>query len=274
MVDLKSKFEQSINYVKKRFGSDFDIAIVLGSGLGNFAHKVNVKETISVNDIPGYPLSTVEGHKGALHLVEEAGKKVLLFQGRVHFYEGYNLSDCLIQTQIGKELGAKYFFLTNAAGGINLFFKPGDLMFVNSFSSINIQKELTETIGVGTLDNRNNIVNFPDPEFKEIIYKSALDSKVILKEGNYWFGKGPSYETPSEVKMIAKLGFDAVGMSTAHEALYGIMLGMKTGIISCITNFAAGMSPDKLSHEEVTITANMAADSFEKLVKKIIENLK
>lgn len=273
MVNLRAKFEKSVEYIKSIFGSDFDIAIVLGSGLGNFAEKVSVVKSINVADIPGYPLSTVEGHRGALHLVEEAGKKVLLFQGRVHFYEGYNLSDCLIQTFISKELGSKYFFLTNAAGGVNLFFKPGDLMFVNSIGSINIQKELTSVIGVGTLDDKNRITAFPDSDFRKIIDDASIKSGVILKEGNYWFGKGPSYETPSEVRMIARLGFDAVGMSTAHEALYGSTLGMKTAVISCITNFAAGMSPDKLSHEEVTITANLAADNFERLVKEIINGL-
>lgn len=273
MINLIAKYENTIAYLKKEFNTTFDIAIVLGSGLGDFTGKVNIIKSVPVSDIPGYPVSTVEGHKGVIHMAEFEGKKVLLFQGRVHFYEGYNLSDCLIQTHIVKQFGIKHFLLTNAAGGVNLFFQPGDLMFVNSLNSGNIQKELSAVLGVGTMEHRNRVVSFPDKEFKDIVYKSAIKAGVNLKEGNYWFGKGPSYETPAEVRMIGKYGFDAVGMSTAHEVLYAATSGIKTVVISCITNYAAGMSPEKLSHEEVTITAKKAASNFENLVKEIIKGL-
>ena len=160
--------------------------------------------------------------------------------------------------------------VTNAAGGINPKLNPGDLMLNTSFNSSHLKKEITELIGLATLEVRNIYINFPTSEFCDLIRQAALEEKINLKEGVYWYAKGPSYETPAEIKLIRKYGGDAVGMSTVHEAVFAAYLGMKAGIISCITNYAAGLSPVRLSHNDVTETANLVKKDFERLVKRII----
>ena len=163
--------------------------------------------------------------------------------------------------------------LTNAAGGVNTNFSPGDLMLATSFNSFNIKKELTKVLGLTSIDNRNDFLNFPSKELNDKIKLAALEEKIYIREGVYWFTKGPSYETPAEVQMVAKFGGDAVGMSTVHEAIFASVTGLNVASISCITNFAAGLSPQKLSHTEVMETAERVKLDFERLVKKIIELL-
>ena len=143
-------------------------------------------------------------------------------------------------------------------------------MLIESVNGISIKKELADLIGISTIEGKNNLLNFPSKNINEKIKQAALDEKIDLKKGIYWYTKGPSYETPAEIKMIKKLGADAVGMSTVHEAIFAAYLGLETSSISCITNFAAGISDKKLNHEEVTETANKVKDKFERLVKRII----
>jgi purine-nucleoside phosphorylase len=160
--------------------------------------------------------------------------------------------------------------LTNAAGGVNPDLTPGDLMLNTSFNSVFIKKELTELLGHASIEKRNEYLDFPSDSLNRIIRKAAVQENISLKEGVYWYGKGPSYETPAEIRMVSKLGGDAVGMSTAHEAVYASSLEMKVASISCITNYAAGISSEKLSHDEVTATANKVKSNFERLLKRII----
>lgn len=194
-----------------------------------------------------------------------------MVQGRIHFYEGYKLSECVLPIHIAANIGCEKILLTNAAGGVNPTFKPGDLMIANSFNGINIKKELTDLIGLTSVDKKNDFIDFPSTKINSTIKNAAHYENIILKEGVYWYTKGPVYETPAEVKMIQKYGGDAVGMSTVHEAVYATSLGMKVGSISCITNFAAGLSPEKLSHNDVMETAEKVKNNFERLVKKSIE---
>ncbi|MCX6149867.1 MAG: purine-nucleoside phosphorylase [Ignavibacteriales bacterium] len=270
MVDLHFKYKELIQILEKESLFIPDISIVLGSGLGDFAESVDTIKTISTSDLPNYPKSTIPGHQGKIHFAKYSGKNILLFQGRIHFYEGYSLNQCILPVLIAHQLGSKKILLTNAAGGINVNFKPGDLMLNDSFNSINIKKELTDLIGLGSLDTRNRFIDFPSSLMNEKFRKAALEEDITLQSGVYWFTKGPSYETPAEIKMMAKFGADAVGMSTVHEAVYAAHLGMDVGAISCITNFAAGISPVKLSHNDVTETANLVKATFERLVKRII----
>ncbi len=271
MVDLNFKYKTLIDFLKSESPFEPELSIILGSGLGDFADQLQIIKSISTSDIPSYPVSTVVGHKGKIHFAAYENKKVILFQGRVHFYEGYNINECIIPVFISHKLGAKNLLLTNAAGGINKNFAPGDLMLTTSFNGILIKKELTDLIGLTNQNGKDNFVNLPDPEFNNIIRKSASDEKINIKEGIYWYTKGPTYETPAEIRFFAKYGADAVGMSTVHEAVYSSYLGMKTAAISCITNFAAGISDQKLLHAEVTETANRVKDTFARLVKAVIK---
>jgi purine-nucleoside phosphorylase len=270
MLDLNYKYKNLIKEIEKQKPFTPELAIILGSGLGDFADQVDTKLSIPTNSLPDYPKSTVEGHKGFIHFSEYQGKKLLLYQGRIHFYEGYSIDQCILPVFIAKKLKCKNLLLTNAAGGINPLFKPGDLMIINSFLSINIKKEITQLLRLTSIEQKNQFLNFPSDEINQIIREAGLEANVFLREGNYWYSKGPYYETPAEVKMIGGAGGDAVGMSTAHEAIMGAYLGMNVGAISCITNYAAGITDQKLSHDDVKQTAERVKEKFAELVKNII----
>lgn len=266
-------FQQSINYLLDQAPFNPDVALILGSGLGGFSKSVDIVKTILTTDIPKYPPSTVEGHSGKIHFANSGNKKLLLFDGRIHFYEGYSLDKCLLSVIFTHKLNAKYLLITNAAGGVNPSFSPGDLMLINSFSTLNLKKELAQTLGVSLMEQVNSLRAFPDNEFHNIIRNAANKESVSLHEGSYFFSKGPSYETPAEVQMASKLGFDAVGMSTVQELIAASKFGIKAASISCITNYAAGITSQKLSHSEVTETANRIKSEFERLIKRIILDL-
>ncbi len=268
-----SKHEESIKFVFDNAPFKPDAALILGSGLGGFSGSVEIVKTIRTMDIPGYPPSTVEGHGGKIHFARLKEKRLLLFDGRIHFYEGYPLEKCLFPVMFTHKLGAKQLLITNAAGGVSGDLTPGDLMLFNSFSTLNLKKEISEALGSFLLKEVNAIRNFPDEELHGIIRQAAEEENIPIKEGSYFFSKGPTYETPAEVRMAAKLGFDAVGMSTVHEIITALKLGIRVASISCITNYAAGISAQKLSHSEVTETANRIKDEFERLIKKIFELL-
>ncbi len=273
MVNLDYKFSGIIDILNRLKPFNPDIAIILGSGLGGFAKSVKIVKSIQCGSIESYPLSSVEGHSGFIHFAEYGNNKLLLFEGRIHFYEGFRLSDCLLQTHITHKLGCKYLIITNAAGGIKKELHPGSLMLNTSFNSMNIKNELTEVTGLADNYKKDNLLNCPSAELNNIIRNSAVSENIDLEEGVYWFNKGPAYETPAEVKMAEHFGGDAVGMSSAHEAIFAGSLGIKTASISLITNYAAGISESKLSHTEVIETSEKAKYIFENLVKRIILNL-
>ncbi|MFH0733989.1 MAG: purine-nucleoside phosphorylase [bacterium] len=273
MIKFNEKYSFLLKQIEKLAPFNPEIALILGSGLGDFADSLNPVLSIPTDSLDNYPVSTVQGHKGFIHFVQYQGKNLLVFQGRIHFYEGYSIEQCLIPVLIASHLSCKYLLLTNAAGGVNPSFVPGDLMLINEFYTMNLYPELGSFLRVLTLEQKNLLLNLPSKYVNEIIKEAAIDSQIFMKEGSYWLGKGPTYETPAEIKMIANLGFDAVGMSTAHEALFAAINGIEVGAISCITNHAAGIKPQKLSHQEVIETADMVKPKFEKLIKKIIEKL-
>ncbi|MDY0083435.1 MAG: purine-nucleoside phosphorylase [Ignavibacteriaceae bacterium] len=273
MINLNSKYKTLTDYLKSEAPFEPELSIILGSGLGDFAEQLQIHKSISTSDIPGYPESTVVGHKGKIHFAEYENKKLILFQGRVHFYEGYDINECVIPVFISHKLGADKLLLTNAAGGINKNFSPGDLMLITSFNGILIKKELTDLIGLTNPTVKNNFLDLPCSEMNKVIKESAKAEGINLKEGVYFFTKGPSYETPAEINFIEQFGSDAVGMSTVHEAVYASYLEMKVSAISCITNFAAGISDQKLSHSEVTETADRVKDTFARLVKAVVKSV-
>ncbi len=272
MIDLEFYYKDLLDILRKDIKpDDVKLAIVLGSGLGKFPETIDILKTWDGNNLPHYPHSTVEGHSGKLILGSIEGKKCLVFQGRFHFYEGYDLYETVVPSIITKYLGIPYLLLTNAAGGVDTSFEPGDLMLCTSFIGFNITLELDDLMRVATTEQRERFFNTPDPDFNDIIIWSALEEKVHLKEGVYWYNKGPTYETPAEIRMVDKFGASAVGMSTVAEAYWASAGGVKVSCISCITNYAAGLSPQKLSHEDVTIAAKLVENKFNRLVRRIVK---
>ncbi len=272
MIDLNFKYEQLIKVIQTEAPFTPEISIVLGSGLGEFTESIQTKKSFSPDRLPGYPLSLVEGHSSRVVFATLHGKKLLVFSGRFHFYEGFPLSECILPVFITEKTGCKKIILTNAAGGINPDFLPGDLMLADSFIAIGLKKELTELIGLASLEKRN-LFNCPSIKLNELIRQCAGKEKIDLKSGVYYYTKGPAYETPAEIKFIKKFGGDAVGMSTVHEAVYAANLGLEISAISCITNLAAGISPEKLYHDEVKKTAAKVMSKFSTLLKRVVLEL-
>jgi len=272
-MDLSFHYRSLINSLRTEFHEQPDLAIVLGSGFGVLIDSLNIIRSIPYSNFEGYPQTTVEGHKGVLHLAQQSDKKILIFEGRNHFYEGHPIEDTILNVLITRFLGIKNLLITNAAGGINQYFKPGDLMLIKDFSYLQLKKEMSELIGQITHEQKNNFAGMPSPELNQKLEEAALKEAIPLRYGVYWYVKGPSYETPAEIQMIKILGGDAVGMSSASEAVMANLWNINVAGISCITNFAAGLSPQKLSHDEVKETANMTAVNISKLVNRFIELL-
>lgn len=250
-----------------------EIALVLGSGLGDYADSIDVVATLEYNDIEGFPISTVQGHKGRFVFGYVENVPVVCMQGRVHYYEGYPMSDVVLPTRLMKMMGAKVLFLTNAAGGLNYDFQAGDFMMITD----HIMNFVPSPLIGKNIDEFGP--RFPDmsdvykKELQEIIRKTANALGIKIQEGVYIQLTGPNYETPAEVRMCRSLGADAAGMSTAAEAVTANHMGMKVCGISCITNLGCGMLEQPLSHEEVQETADRVAVDFKKLVTEVIVNI-
>ncbi|MDP4190873.1 MAG: purine-nucleoside phosphorylase [Bacteroidota bacterium] len=270
MTDMNSEYAEIISLLKKQIPFEPEICIILGSGLGDFAEKVKTIKSISTGSLPGYPASTVVGHSGFLHFSNYSGKKLLIVQGRIHLYEGYSLKQCILPVYIAKCLNCRNILLTNAAGGMTKNFKPGDLMLATMLNGFNLRGRLNEIPGIATNQEEAYKVR-PSKELNDIVNCAAKLEGISLREGVYWYTTGPSYETPAEIKMGINFGGDAVGMSTVHEAIYASLAGLKTASISCISNYAAGLTSKKLSHLEVIETGELIKTSFENLIKRTIE---
>lgn len=250
-----------------------EIALILGSGLGDYADTMEVVETLDYHDIEGFPVSTVPGHKGRFVFGYAGGVPIVAMQGRVHFYEGYKPQDVVLPIRLMKLMGAKVLFLTNAAGGINRSFNAGDFMLITDQISMSVPSPL---IG----ENIDELgVLFPDMSevysrrLRKIIENSAVTAGVPLRKGVYIQTTGPQYETPAEIRAYERLGADAVGMSTAIEAIAARHAGMEICGISCISNLAAGISVNPLTHAEVQETADRVAPLFKKLVTQAIKDI-
>lgn len=258
-------------FLKSKIDFSPEVAIVLGSGLGGFAEKIDVKFSIDFKDIDTFPVSTVDGHNGRLIFGYVGETAVAIMQGRVHYYEGYSSVEAVLPIRVLGLLGAKKLILTNAAGGINKEFSTGDLMLITDHISFVpsplIGKNIDE-IGPRFPD----MSNVYDLGLRQDVLKCAQKCGIPLKTGVYCQLSGPNYETPAEVKMCGILGADAVGMSTAIEAVAAKHMGIRVCGISLITNMAAGISEKPLSHSEVQATANLAKDKFENLLLEIIKS--
>ncbi len=246
------------------------VALILGSGLGDYADSIRVKKVINYHDIEGFPTSTVAGHKGRFVLGYVREVPVVIMQGRVHYYEGYSMEDVVLPTRLMKQMGAEILFLTNASGGINQDFKAGDFMMLTDHISCFVPNPLlgenAEELGVRFPD----MTEIYNKKLCEIIRQSARDLGIRLQEGVYAQLTGPSYECPAEIRMLRTMGADAVGMSTACEAIAANHMEMKVCGISCITNMASGILDQPLTHMEVQETADKAAPFFKKLITESI----
>ena len=265
--------EECVGHIEKFIG-DFrpEIGIILGSGLGELADE-SCTYSINYSDIPGFETSTVAGHKGKLVFAEINGKKVVMMQGRFHYYEGHAIQKVVFPVKVMKKLGVETLIVTNAAGGVNPNFRPSDLMIITDHINF---------MGTNPLIGKNDDdmgPRFPDmteiysSELVEFAEKIADSVGIDLQEGVYMALPGPSYETPAEVRMARIVGADAVGMSTVPEAIVASWAGMRVIGLSCICNSAAGISSSWLSHEDVIKSANVAKDKFKTLVKEVIKKL-
>ena len=248
-------------------------AVVLGSGLGGFASSLEGAASIPYSDIPNWPVSNVVGHEGKLVIGEAAGRPIAALSGRAHFYEGHHLRTVTFGTRVLGVLGVKTLILTNAAGGINSRFAPGDLMVIDDHINL-----LGGSPLIGPNDQRFG-VRFPDltnvysPRLRRLADETAAAQGLTLRHGVYAACHGPSYETPAEVRYLRTIGADAVGMSTVPEAIVARHMGIEVLGISCITNFAAGVLPQPLNHEEVLETAKRVRDRFIGLLNGVIAGI-
>lgn len=273
MEEIYDRLKRSFNYVRSRTDFEPKVALVLGSGLGDFAEKVDAVCSIDYGEIEGFPISTVSGHKGRFIFGYIEGVPVAVMQGRVHYYEGYPMTDVVMPIRLLGMLGAKALFLTNACGGINPEFSVGELMLITGQISCLVPSPMigpnVEQLGTRFPD----MSDIYDVGLRNIIKSKAAEIGLTLREGVYIQTSGPNYESPEEIRMYGLLGADAVGMSTACEAIAARHMGMKVCGISCISNKAAGICKTKLSHGEIKEAADKIADVFQKLVSSSIEGM-
>ena len=265
--------DKSVQFLKTKFHQSPQIGLILGSGLGVLAEEIENPINIAYNDIPEFPVSTVEGHAGQLVFGTLNGKTVVAMQGRFHFYEGYSMEKVTFPVRVMKDLGVETLIVTNAAGGINESFKPGDLMLITDHINNMGQNPL-----IGPNDKELG-VRFPDmseaysKNLRELANGVASKLQIKVKEGVYVGNTGPTYETPAEVRMLRKMGGDAVGMSTVPEVIVARHSKMNVLGISCISNMAAGILDQPLTHDEVIETTEKVKVNFLAFVKEIVKDL-
>lgn len=273
MNPVYEKLLKCFESYQKKINFKPEVALILGSGLGDYADDIKVVDTLDYHDIEGFPVSTVPGHKGRFIFGYVGDVPVVCMQGRVHYYEGYEMSDVVLPTRLMKMMGAKVLFLTNAAGGIKQGFQAGDFMLITGQISSFVPSPLRGA-NIDELGTRfPDMSHIYDEDLQTIVKKTALNLNIPLKEGVYVQFSGPAYESPEEITMARMIGADAAGMSTACEAVAANHMGMKIVGISCISNMASGISPVPLTHTEIQETADRVAPMFKQLVTESIKNI-
>jgi len=270
-VSIYEKLQNCLKCVRSKTDFVPKVAIVLGSGLGDYAAQIDVVCEIPYSEIEGFPVSTVPGHSGKFIFGYIDMVPVVCMKGRVHYYEGYPVSDVVLPVRLMKLMGAEILFLTNAAGGVNTSFHAGDLMLIKDHISVFAPNPLIganiEELGTRFPD----MSKIYDRTLQKILRDTASENGIFLQEGVYAQLTGPSYESPAEIRMMRLLGCDAVGMSTVVEAIAANHCGMRICGISCISNLAAGMTDNPLTHQEVQEAADKAAPNFAKLVTESVK---
>lgn len=272
MNPIYEKLISCYNCVREKTDFVPKVAIVLGSGLGDYAEQIRVEKVVPYSEITGFPVSTVPGHDGRFVFGYIDEVPVVCMKGRVHYYEGYDITDVVLPTRLMKLLGAEILFLTNAAGGVNTSFHAGDLMLIKDHIAVFAPNPLIGP-NIDELGTRfPDMSHVYDVELQRIIRETAKKHGIYLQEGVYTQLTGPSYESPADIRMMRTLGCDAIGMSTVVEAIAANHCGMRICGISCISNMAAGMTATPLSHKEVQEAADMAAPAFKKLVTEAVKS--
>ncbi len=273
MNEVFEKVEVCYKQIREKVDFCPKVAIVLGSGLGGLADVIQMAGTVDYADIEGFPVSTVDGHKGRFVFGYIESTPVVIMQGRVHFYEGYDIHDVVLPIRVMCKLGAEILFLTNSAGGLNTMYRPGDFMMITDHIGSFMPSPL---IGKNVDEwgpRFPSLQNIYDAQLCEYIRQAARDSNVLLREGVYVQMRGPQYETSAEVRMCQAIGGDAVGMSTAIEAVAGKHMGMRVCGLSCISNMACGISKTPLNHMDVTEVGEKMAPMFRLLVYRAISKM-
>lgn len=270
MNSIYEKVKRCYDVIRQKTNFQPTVGIVLGSGLGDFADNIQVEAEISYSEIEDFPVSTVAGHAGKFIFGYLQDKPVVCMKGRVHYYEGYAISDVVLPIRLMYLMGVRTLFLTNAAGGIQGGMKAGDFMMLTDHIACFVPNPLIGPNEEEFGSRFPDMSEIYDRSLRDIIRSVADENGMMLKEGVYAQLTGPSYESPAEVRLLRTLGADAVGMSTAVEAIVANHLGMRVCGISCISNLAAGLSENPLSHKEVQEAADKAAPLFRKLVKESI----
>lgn len=270
--DYYARLERCVQQIREKTDFVPDVALVLGSGLGDYADSVKIVAEIPYSDIQGFPVSTVAGHDGTLIFCEIEGKKVVVMNGRVHYYEGYDIHDVVLPLRVTHLLGAKTVVLTNAVGAINADYSVGDFVlnvdYISSFVPSPLVGENIDKLG----DRFVDVSDAFDEELNGIVEKVADENNIPIHRGVMVQTTGPQYESPTEIKMFRSLGADTVGMSTVVETIAARHMGMRVCSVSCVTNMAAGMQ-EKISHEEVQSSSNDAAKRFAVLVSGLLKNM-
>lgn len=272
-MNYMDKIKEAVEYIKDKTKNVPTVGLILGSGLGSLADRIENSVVIKYEDIPSFPVSTVEGHAGQLVIGELSGKVVVAMQGRFHYYEGYPLKDVTFPIRVMIGLGIESMIVTNAAGGANTEYTPGDLMIITDHINFTGQNPLIggnlNELGPRFLD----MTRAYNREYIDMARDCGEKLGLNLKEGVYMWFTGPTYETPAEVKLARVLGADAVGMSTVPEVIVANHEGVKVLGISCITNMASGILDQPLNHEEVVETSMKVKDNFEKLLIEILDKM-
>jgi purine-nucleoside phosphorylase len=269
----KKKIQEALNFIRSVTDFKPRLALILGSGLGEFSKNIKSVSSILASEIPNYPVSSVQGHAGKLifgYLKKDSAQSMplLVFQGRVHFYEIGSLDQVVFPVIIAHHLGIRKLIITNAAGGLNSCFSAGDFMVIKDILNLTFLQHHLKKKTIKLSPYTPN--EYFDPTMQQMLLQRAAQLKIPMQQGTYCWLKGPSYETPAEIQMLKHLGVDAVGMSTVPEIYHSKSLGMKTVGISLISNLAAGISQNKLSHREVTETANNVKERFSVLMENLI----
>lgn len=267
------KIQEAVTTIREKISLQPALAIVLGSGLGEFAQQLENPVVLPYSDIPGFPVSSVVGHASQLAAGTLHGKPVYIMQGRFHYYEGYTQQQVVMPVRVLRALGVKKLLLTNAAGGINEMLRPGDLVSITDHINMSGDNPL---IGKNLKDFGPR---FPDmscayhKEMRALLLQCAQKLGIGLREGVYAMMTGPSFETPAEIRMLRALGADVVGMSTVPEVIAANHCGLDVAVLSCVTNMAAGILDQPLTHEEVLETTQMVMDKFNALLNAFIQNV-
>jgi purine-nucleoside phosphorylase len=267
------QLNETVSFLKQQFAETPSVGIVLGSGLGNFAEQIEVEKEVPYGDIPNFPVSTVQGHKGKLVFGKLAGKTVVAMAGRFHFYEGYSAQDVVFPVRVMKLLGVQTLLLSNAAGGVNTSFKVGDIMIITDHIS---QFTPNPLIGKNVEEWGPRFPDMSEPYKKSLINKAkeiAATNNINVKEGVYLAVTGPTFETRAEYRMIHALGGDAVGMSTVQECIVANHMGIAVFAMSIITDIGIRDEENVITHEEVLEAAKEAEPKFSLIFRELVASL-